>query len=126
MKTLDLAPIKDSGLELDASYREDRIVMQISGNADMGSVDRLDSYLTLLHAEAARLAITRADVDLRGLEFMSSSCFKSFITWLGRVQQMPEPGRYGIHFISNPTMHWQRRSLRALQSFDTALVTIEA
>jgi hypothetical protein len=117
--------IKDAAFGIDVSHDEERIVVRVWGTADMGAVDRLDAELPAVHAEAQRRGVRRADVDVRQLEFMSSSCFKSFITWLTRLEEMPESARYRIHFISNPAMHWQRRSLHALRSFAVELVTIE-
>ena len=51
--------------------------------------------------------------------------FKVFVTWLAQVQELPTEKQYRIHFMSNPNMHWQRRSLAALSCFAVDLVTIE-
>ncbi len=68
----------------------------------------------------------RVVVDFRALELMSSSCFESFATWIGQVQETETaPGeRYPIAFHSKAQMHWQRRSLDALRCFALDLVTI--
>ena len=55
---------------------------------------------------------------------MSSSCFESFATWIGQVQEALPGERYPIAFHSNAQMHWQRRSLNALRCFALDLVTI--
>jgi len=44
---------------------------------------------------------------------------------LAQVQELPADKQYRIHFVSNPSMHWQRRSLAALSCFAVNLVTIE-
>ncbi len=56
---------------------------------------------------------------------MNSSCFKSFVTWIGEVQDLQPDKQYRIHFRSNPEMLWQRRSLHALRCFAVDLITIE-
>ncbi len=66
----------------------------------------------------------RVVVDFRALELMSSSCFESFVTWIGQVQEALPGERYPIEFRSNAQMHWQRRSLNALRCFALDLVTI--
>jgi hypothetical protein len=65
-------------------------------------------------------------VDFRELEFMNSSCFKCFVTWLGIVQDLEPTRQYKIVFASNRELHWQRRSLNALRCFAMGVVTIEA
>ena len=64
-------------------------------------------------------------VDIRKLEFMNSSCFKSLLTWIVRVQDLPEARRHKIRFISNPAYHWQKRSLHSLASMGGGLIEIE-
>ena len=65
-------------------------------------------------------------VDVRELEFMNSSCFKSIVSWLTSIMELPPPEQYKVHFLSNPERLWQRRSLHALRSFALMLVTIES
>ena len=86
----------------------------------------LEGYIEKLHQEACRLKMQKVVVDLRNLEFMNSSSFKVFITWLGHVKELPADAQYRIHVLSNPNTHqWQRRSLAALSCFAVDLVTIE-
>ncbi len=56
---------------------------------------------------------------------MSSSCFRTFVTWLSDVQDLPPERQYRIRLRSNATMLWQRRSLHALRCFAHDLVNIE-
>jgi len=96
------------------------------GNADLRARQALDNALTALHAEARRIGARDVAVDLSRLEFMNSSCFKSFVSWINRVQEMDAGARYQIRLLSNPALHWQKRSLHALQCFATDLVQIES
>jgi hypothetical protein len=63
-------------------------------------------------------------VDFRAFDFMNSSCFKAFVTWIGLVQEL-ESGQYKIRFLSDEGKHWQRRSLDALRCFAVDLIQIE-
>jgi hypothetical protein len=96
----------------------------LKGNADYAALDALEMLLTRLHSEADRLSIDEVTVDLRDLEFMNSSCFKSFVTWITEIQRMETDRQYKVTFLSNPKLHWQRRSLQSLRCFAVELITV--
>jgi hypothetical protein len=102
------------------------IEVRLSGNADLRAIEALEGLLVRLHVEALRLGVERVTVDLRPLEFMNSSCFKGFVTWINEIQSLPDEQRYRLHFRSNAATLWQRRSLHALRCFAVDLITVEA
>ena len=95
------------------------------GDANMNAVDRLGHSLTDVHAQAVRASATEVIVDVRQLEFMNSACFKKIVTWITQVEEVAADSRYRIRFLSNPKIHWQRRSLHALQMFAIDLVSVD-
>jgi hypothetical protein len=101
------------------------LVAKLSGTADLRVTDSVEAILNRVHQKALELGIPEVRMDLRELEFMNSSCFKSFVSWISEVSDMPS-GQYRIRFLSNPSILWQRRSLHALSCFAAELVTIEA
>ena len=101
------------------------LVAKLSGTADLRVTDSVEAILTRVHQKALELAIAEVHMDLRDLEFMNSSCFKSFVSWISEVSDLTA-GQYRIRFLSNPSILWQRRSLHALSCFAAELVTIEA
>jgi hypothetical protein len=101
------------------------LVAKLSGTADLRVTDSVEAILTRVHQKALELAIPEVQMDLRELEFMNSSCFKSFVSWISDVSDLTT-GQYRIRFLSNPSILWQRRSLHALSCFAAELVTIEA
>jgi hypothetical protein len=106
--------------------REDSgLVAKLSGTADLRVTDSVEAILTRVHQKALELGIPEVQMDLRDLEFMNSSCFKSFVSWISEVSDLTA-GQYRIRFLSNPRILWQRRSLHALSCFAAELVTIEA
>jgi hypothetical protein len=117
-----------NGAEFNGSAAHDgiRIVARLGGNADYAAMDALEMLLTRVQAEASRLGVAEVLVDLRQLEFMNSSCFKSFVSWISDVQELEPAQRYKIRFVSNPALHWQKRSLHALRCFAVELITVEA
>ncbi len=80
--------------------------------------------MTRTHAEAKRLSARKVVIDLRELEFMNSSCFKCFVSWISDVQDLPEGQLYKVEFLSNPQLHWQKRSLHSLRCFAVELITV--
>ena len=123
--TLQLPKLDAPVLTADATSAESVITVRFNGTADLEAKPALDRYVEALHGEAARLQVSKVVIDFRELEFMNSSAFKVFVTWLAQVQALSEDQQYRIHFVSNTSMHWQRRSLAALSCFAVNLVTIE-
>lgn len=112
-------------LAIDASFAEGVLSSRFVGTADVEGKPYLDEVVKKLHEEALRLAVTKVEIDLRELEFMNSSSFKVFVSWLAALQELATDKQYRIHFRSNPNLHWQRRSLAALSCFAVDLVSIE-
>lgn len=104
---------------------ESGLVAKLSGTADLRVTDSVEAILGRVHQTALELSIPEVRMDLRELEFMNSSCFKSFVSWISEVSDLTA-GQYRIRFLSNPSILWQRRSLHALSCFAAELVTIEA
>ena len=102
-----------------------RLTVRFAGNADMEATPVLDSYLKELHETALAQAVGLVVFDLAELDFMNSSSFKCFVTWVGQVVKLEPPGRYEIRFLSNPDLQWQRRSLEALVRFAPDVVSID-
>jgi len=97
----------------------------LEGDANMSAVAEIGRMLDDVHRAARSDPTKLVLVDLRNLEFMNSSCFKKFVSWLGRVEELAQDNRYMIRFLSDPNMHWQRRSLHVLQCFAPDVVSVE-
>ena len=123
--TLELPNVQTPVLTTDASITDSVMTVHLRGTADLEAKPALDNYILAVHREARRLNVAKVAVNLRELEFMNSSSFKVFVAWLSQVQELPTEEQYRIHFLSNPNMHWQRRSLAALSCFAVDLVAIE-
>jgi hypothetical protein len=117
----------EQAAELRASLiqQTDVLIAKLCGTADLRVTDSVEAILNRVHQKALELAIPEVQVDLRELEFMNSSCFKSFVSWISEVSELPS-GQYRIRFLTSPSILWQRRSLHALSCFAAELVTIEA
>lgn len=122
---LTIAPIVRDGFSILAAERPDAIHVTFSGTGDMEATPVLGTYLKELHAEAVRLRVSEVAFDLNDLDFLNSSCFKAFVWWISIVGDMDDPDRYRVRFLSNPSLHWQRRSLEALENFAPEVVVVE-
>jgi hypothetical protein len=123
--TLQVPPVSVPVLDASASLADSVITARFRGTADIEAQPDLAHFVQALHAESDRLNATKVIIDFRELEFMNSSSFKIFVGWLASVQEMAAERQYKITFLSNPNLHWQRRSLAALSCFAVNLVSIE-
>jgi anti-anti-sigma factor len=115
------------GDDFNGAARQDgtRIVTNLKGNADYAAIEAVEQLLDRTHAEATRTTTSEVVIDVRQLEFMNSSCFKVFVSWITEIQELPEAQQYKVRFQSNPQLHWQKRSLHSLRCFAVELITVE-
>ena len=103
----------------------DAMSVRFVGSADTRSIPAIEDLLRRLHERAVQLAVSEVIVDFRMLNFINSSCLKSFVVWLGRIQELEPAQHYKLRFFADETKPWQRRSLGALGCFAVDLVRIE-
>jgi hypothetical protein len=118
--------VKEPDFTAQARAGEKRIVVCLSGTADLTVRSQLDRFLRDVHAAAQRCLVDEVTVDVRQLEFMNSSCLKCFVWWISTVQGLPVEAKYRIVFVSSPAVCWQRSSLNALACLAGDIITIQA
>ena len=123
--TLELPHIEGAVMSVEGGFADGSIRIRFAGTADLEAKADLEAVVKKLHSEAQRIPAAKVTVDFRELEFMNSSCFKVFVAWLAQVRDLEPAKQYRIHLVSNPNLHWQRRSLAALSCFAVDLVVIE-
>jgi hypothetical protein len=119
-------PIQSAELNATVTVLDQGLLVRLWGTADLRVTETVEKLLAAVHEQATASHVAEVKVDLRGLEFMNSSCFKSFVSWISQVQELADSAQYRIHFYSNPAILWQRRSLNALSCFAAHLVTIDS
>jgi hypothetical protein len=124
MNAPEVISVASGELHGDASHQDGVMTVRIAGVADYAALDALEELLGAVHDECVRSKVKQTDVDLRQLEFMNSSCFKCLVSWITVLQEIAPAAQYKIAFISNPQMHWQKRSLHSLQCFAETLITV--
>ena len=120
-----LESIEDEGFRATAELADARLMLHLSGQADPRSNSRIEGFLQAADAQSVAAGVKEVVVDFRRLEFMNSSCLKSLVSWLRRVQERPAEQRYTIRFLHEPESHWQIRSFSALAAFARGILTIE-
>ncbi len=123
MNAVTIRPVASDELKAEGEAKGDVILLTLSGAAELGAKELLDEFLGDVFA--ASDGVTTVEVDIRPLEYMNSSSFKSFLTWIVKVRELPEERRHRILFLSNPAYHWQKRSLHSLVSMGGDLVDVE-
>ena len=124
MAELGLPKVKADGFSFEPALDSNSLRIEFTGNGDMTAIAPLADYLKQVHDEAQRLNVSDVTCDFRKLMFMNSSCFKAFVVWIDTVKNAGR--RYKIHFLTDPSMHWQRRSLEALRRLAIEIVSIDA
>lgn len=122
MSELELEAIS-GGFQAVATLEGTRLTIAFSGNGDLHAIEPLADYLKRVQVEALRLKVLEVRCDFKKLVFMNSSCFKSFVVWIDTVKNAPHS--YKIVFVTEPSVHWQRRSLEALRRLAMDVVSIE-
>ena len=101
MAGLDLPEISSPTFSVASSLAGGSIRVRFAGNADLSARDALELLLPRVHTEAQRLVAAEVIVDFKDLEFMNSSCFRSFVSWVSDVQDLPAEKQYRIRMLSN-------------------------
>ena len=112
--------------ELHAAARsaESSMTLSLVGTADTSAEAALNELLGRLHGELQKAGMRDVVVDMHDLEFMNSSCFKCFLSWITDIQELEQERQYRVKFVSNPQLHWQKRSLHSLRCFAVELITV--
>jgi hypothetical protein len=119
----ELTALERETFSIRPTLEDDELVAQIAGNGDMAAIEPLAGYLKVLHKEALRLGVKSVRVDVRELYFLNSSCLKSILSWVSELAQGDTPA-YGVCFVTNAKLFWQRRSLEALRRLAPQVVTL--
>ena len=119
-------PVAETGFSATAKASGPSVRLTLEGTADVRAVEPLAKLMPILHDEVVRVGGREVVVDFLAVEFMNSSCFKSFVTWISMLQALGPEKQYKVKLLSNPDVHWQRRSLRALSCFAADLVSVES
>ena len=89
------------------------------------AAEKLESYLTRLHATALAVGTQVVTVDLVGLEWVNERAVGVLVRWVMLIEREPSQKRYRVTFRINRALAWQRGTFEALRAVATELVTLE-
>jgi hypothetical protein len=121
---LKLSPLSTSTFSAHISESKGPAVLSLSGNADTLVLPRFSGFMKAFHSEVSEQGVPEVHVDTGKLYFMTSSCLKVLVAWLTSITELESQKRYHVVFLSNPDLHWQRRSFEALRHIADGLVTV--
>ena len=122
---MTIQEISTRDLKTETEVERSAYTVKMTGFAETPMMGELDGFLKRLHQHALDNKVPEIVIDIRGLEFMNSSCFKAFVTWINTLQEAPQGSQYRVRFVSDEKKHWQNRSLGALACFAVDLIKIE-
>lgn len=124
MKPHELAAVELDRFSLTPRLDHEKLCVVLSGTGDLDAVPTLAAFLPKVHQQAALHGVEEVEFDFCALEFMNSSCFKAFVTFIDSAKTIGVS--YRIRFITASKHYWQRRSLEALRRLAMGLVIIES
>ena len=96
----------------------DRPKVTIEGVISMADpTSLLNPYFEKVHAAVVASSHRTVYVDLRRLEFLTSSAFKSLVHWVRQIEKLPVQSRYEVYFLANHQRRGQLAFLNALCCF---------
>jgi len=120
-----LVPLIRNDFSLFPTLSGNALLVEFKGSADNETQPLLANFFKLVHVEANRANVSEVVVDVHALEFINSSCFKTFITWVAENGSVALDARYRIRFLKDPNVRWQARSFDALHRMCLDSVTVE-
>ena len=109
-------------IELETSGRS--IAVKLAGEAHRSALPKLEDHFERLHAQVKQLHAREVLVDVRGLTFMNSYCFRALLHWVVEIRQLEADARYRVIVRHNPNVLWQRQGCSTLQRFAPDIITL--
>lgn len=97
--------------------------LRFTGNCDYEAVAPLGAFLKEVNEVMLASDHASVSIDLEELSFMNSSCLKAMVSWIYGVNETGQ--KYTIRLLTNPRLHWQKRTMRTLQRLAPQVVEIE-
>lgn len=120
----ELAPLELRGFRAVASHGP---TLELSGRiTPEDPTESLSPYFRRVHDAAIADAAADVRIDLRALDFMSSSAIRALTTWIVWIRDEPEPRRYRLIFVWRPESQWLKLTLGALETIGSGIVVVEA
>jgi len=108
--------------QIQASQIDTRLVLTLSGTADMTAYEPMRMCLRQARDDVAALNLTGVCIDIRSLYLLNSSCIKALVRLVYLAQN--EQPRFLLEFLVDHRLTWQARALAPLQRVAPGLVSV--
>jgi hypothetical protein len=112
------------GFSITPTLASSVLKIALRGSADMEARPSLSQFVLQTHEEAERLTVTEVIVDVHELYFINSVCLKAFVVWIDLLVNTDPSNRYRLTFQVDSHLHWQDRSILALQRMAPDIVYV--
>jgi hypothetical protein len=87
----------------------------------------LERFLMEVHALARQKRSTSVALDVRDVEFFTTSCLRPLMHWVSKVESLAVPERYDVRVQCAAVPRWQTRFFSALAVLadEIVVVTVE-
>lgn len=119
---LNIDVVALEGFGLSATLAGARVIVKLTGTADMEAVSALRRSFDQLRVATETRQTSQIEVDFRELVFISSSCITvilQFVTTTSGVRPLCP-----VQFTVDPNRTWQRRALIPVQRFAPKVLSI--
>lgn len=126
MASVVLFSVSVTGLAATVTYNGELVHARIEGVVDQPATQKaLDDLLARLTAETRLLKARLVVADLRALEFLDMTGFKTLMTWVSSLREAEVATQFRVRFLANAKIVWQRKNLEAIRCLAAGLVTVE-
>jgi hypothetical protein len=121
MPTAPISPIVSKEFALESSLSHSRLVIKMSGTADMSAMSGFGAALVQAHDEAVANRLSEICLDLQKVYFLNSTCLKNITTLALRSRD----STYRLVCRLNSRLSWQRRALDPIVRLAQGKVVLE-
>lgn len=121
--TVEELPAGD--LRSSTELKDGVVTVRLSGSAEVTATEALGAFFVRVHAATLEAHAKEVRVDLQDLEFMTSACLKTLLTWFDKIQRTPAESQYKVRLQGTKKRPWQSRSLAALSCFSMRLISVD-
>ncbi|MBN2351950.1 MAG: hypothetical protein JXD23_05220 [Spirochaetales bacterium] len=126
MNQLNIQPISDDRIKIEAADIPDGLGVTFAGDIDMedpGII--LDPFFDRIHQGMISKKLKEVKADFTGLNFLNSSGIKSVAKWIMRLSDLSTDAKYRITIVHSKDITWQVTSLPTLTFLVPGGVKIE-
>lgn len=117
--------ISTAALVTETSFQGSAVAVRAVGCADSATLADLTDYLAHLDRVAREENAEEIILDVRDIDFVSASCMRALVAWLGEVTRGGGPG-CGARFVLDARKPLLRRSLERLAALNGSRVEIDS